>query len=117
VRFQMMPGSVLGVVCGVEMVRVRHMGVVCGCCVVAVEMLLGGFAVMACSVFVMIRCLGVMMGCLAGHGSLLSLRVDLGYSTRGNYWRCRAGARLQPGEFGMKFCGYIGKLLSAAPAT
>jgi hypothetical protein len=113
----MVPGSVLGVFCGVKMVCVRYVCVVSGCGVVAVEVLLGGFAVMACSVFVMIRCLGVMMGCLAGHGSLLSLRVDLGYSTRGNYWRRRAGARLQPGEFGMKFCGSIGKLLSAAPAT
>ncbi len=77
-----MLSGVLGVLRSVEVVRVRHMGVVRGCFVVAIEMLLGGFVVMACSVLVVLRCLGVMMGCLTGHGSLLSLGVDLGYSTR-----------------------------------
>jgi hypothetical protein len=67
VRFEVMLGGVLGVLRGVKMVSVSQMGVVSGGFVVAVEVMLGGFVVMACSVLVMLRCLGVMVGCLAGH--------------------------------------------------
>jgi hypothetical protein len=81
VRFKMMAGGVLGVLHGMEMVGMGHVRVVRGGLVVAVEMLLGGFPVMACSVLVMLRCLGVMMGCLTGHGRLLSLRDGIGFST------------------------------------
>ncbi len=74
---QVVLGGMARVLGCVELVRVRYVRVVSGCFVVAVEMLLGGFVVMACSVLVVLRCLGVMMSCLAGHGSLLSLGVDL----------------------------------------
>jgi hypothetical protein len=83
VRFQVVAGGVLAVVRGVKVVAVGHVGVVRRCLVIAVKMFLCRFVVMACSVLVMFRCLSVMMGCLAGHGSLLSLRVGVGYSTRG----------------------------------
>ncbi len=68
VRFEVVFGGVFGVLGGVNMVSVSQMGVVCGGFVVAVGVVPGGFMVMACSVLVMLRCLGVMLGCLAGHG-------------------------------------------------
>jgi hypothetical protein len=71
----MMLGGVLGVFHSVEMVSMSHVRVVRGCFVFTVEVMFGGFVVMACSVLVMLRCLGVMMGCLVGHGKVLSLRV------------------------------------------
>ncbi|MFZ0305897.1 MAG: hypothetical protein WAL75_24645 [Terracidiphilus sp.] len=65
VRFEVVFGGVLG---GVKMVSLGKVSVMRGGFVVAVIVMLGGFMVMACSVFVMLRCLGVMLGCLAGHG-------------------------------------------------
>jgi len=61
-------GGVLGVLRGVKIVGEGKVGVVRSGFVVAVGVMPGGFMVMACSVLVMFRCLGVMMGCLAGHG-------------------------------------------------
>jgi hypothetical protein len=74
--------GVLGMLGCVEMVGVGQVRVVSSRFVVAVEMSLGGFVVMACGVLVVFRCLGVMVGCLAGHGRLLSFRLEIGYSTR-----------------------------------
>jgi len=49
---------------GVEVVSLCQMGVM-GCCfVVAFVVMAGGFVVVARSVLVMFRCLGMMMGCL-----------------------------------------------------
>lgn len=67
-RLEVVFGGVLGVLRGVKMVGVGKVSVVGGGFVVAVGVMLGGFMVMACSVLVMLRCLSVMMGCLAGHG-------------------------------------------------
>jgi hypothetical protein len=55
---------VLSALHGVQMVGVRHMNVVGGCFVIPFIVMPGGFVVMACSVLVMFRCLGVMLGCL-----------------------------------------------------
>lgn len=63
VRFEVMLGGVLGVLRGVKMVGVGQVGVMRGGFVVAVGVMLGGCMVMACSVLVMLRCLGVMVRC------------------------------------------------------
>jgi hypothetical protein len=68
VRFKVVLGRVLAVLRGVKMVSVGKVSVVRGGFVVAVGVMPRSFVVMACSVLVMLRCLGVMMGCLAGHG-------------------------------------------------
>ena len=52
----------------VRVVAVREMRVVGGGFVIAVGMVPGGFAVVAGSVLVMFRCVGVMFGCFVGHG-------------------------------------------------
>ena len=67
-RFEVVLGGVLGVLRGVKVVSMGKVGVVCGGFVVAVGVILSGFVVMACSVFVMLRCVGVVLGCLTGHG-------------------------------------------------
>jgi hypothetical protein len=56
-------GGVLCMFRGMDLVAVREVGVVRGDFVIAIEVLLSGFVVVACSVLVMLRCLGVMMGC------------------------------------------------------
>ena len=48
----------------VHMMGVRNMSVVGRSFVVALVVMPGGFVVMARSVLVMFRCLGVMLGCL-----------------------------------------------------
>ncbi len=58
-----MLGSVLGVFRGMNVVAVSQVRVVGGCLVVAVKMVSGGFVVVARSVLMMFRCLGVMMCC------------------------------------------------------
>ncbi len=62
-----MLGGMLVMLRGVKMVSVGQVGVMRGGFVIAVEVMLGGFMVVACSVLVMLRCLGVVMGCLTGH--------------------------------------------------
>jgi hypothetical protein len=66
-------GGVLGVLSGVGMVAMRQVGVVGGGFMVAIEVLLGGFVVVARSVLVMLRCLSVMVRCFVGHRKFLSL--------------------------------------------
>lgn len=78
VRFEVVFGSVLGVLRGVKMVSMGNVGVVCGGFVVAVGVMPSGFVVMACSVLVMLRCLGVILGCLTGHGLAPFIRFALG---------------------------------------
>lgn len=58
-----MLGSVLGVLDGMSVMAMSQMRVVGSGFVVAVQMMLGGFVVMARSVLMMFCRLGVMMGC------------------------------------------------------
>jgi hypothetical protein len=53
---------------GVNVVTVREVRVVSGFFVVAGLVVLGGFMVVARSVFQMLRCLLVMIGCFVRHG-------------------------------------------------
>jgi hypothetical protein len=70
VRFEVVFGGVLVVLRGVKMMSMGKVSMVRGGFVVAFCVMPGGFVVVACSVLVMLRCLGVMMGCLAGHGEV-----------------------------------------------
>jgi hypothetical protein len=79
---EMMLRGVFRVLRRVKVMGVSQVRMVSSRLVVPVKVVLGGFVVVACSVLMMLRCLGVMVGCLAGHGRLLSLRVGIGYSTR-----------------------------------
>jgi hypothetical protein len=63
VGFDVVLGSVFGVLGGMGVVAVRQMGVVRRCFMIAGEVMLGCFMVMARSVLVMFRCLGVMLSC------------------------------------------------------
>ena len=67
VRLDVMLGGVLGVLEGVEVVAVGEVRMVGGRLVFAIQVMLGGFAVMTRSVLVMFRCLTVMMSCFVGH--------------------------------------------------
>ncbi len=71
-RTQVMLGGMLGVLCCVQLVGVSQVCMVRCCLVVALQVMLGRFMVMVCGMLVMLRCLSMMMGCLAGHGGLLS---------------------------------------------
>jgi len=71
VGFDVVVGGVLGVLRWVNVVAVGQVGMVRGGFVVAFGVVPGGFAVMARSVFVMLRCLGVMMSGLMRHMSPL----------------------------------------------
>jgi hypothetical protein len=61
VSLNVMLGSVLGVFGGMNVVAMSQVRMVGSCLVVAVEMMPGGFVVVACTVFMVFRCLGVMM--------------------------------------------------------
>jgi hypothetical protein len=63
VRLDVMLGRVLCMLGGMDMVAVGQMSVASGCFVVSIRMMLRRFVVVACSVLVMFRCLGVMMRC------------------------------------------------------
>ncbi|HUD53913.1 MAG TPA: hypothetical protein VMR02_01710 [Terracidiphilus sp.] len=63
VSFNVMLGGMLGVFGGVDGVTMSQVSMVGGRFVVAFLMMRGGFGVMARSVLVMLRCLGVMVGC------------------------------------------------------
>jgi alanine dehydrogenase len=63
VSLNVMLGGMLGVFGGVDGVTMSQVSVVGGGFVVAVQMLLCGFVVMARSVLVVFRCLGVMVCC------------------------------------------------------
>ncbi len=65
--FDVVLGSMLGVVGGVGVMAVGEMRVVSGGFVVACGVVLCGFMVMARSVLVMFRCLGMMCGCFVRH--------------------------------------------------
>ena len=67
VRFDVMFGRLLGVLGGLNRVSMGDVGVVGGCFMVAFGVVLGGFAVVARSVLVMFRCLGMMLSCFLRH--------------------------------------------------
>ena len=67
-----MLGRLLGVLDGMEVVAMGEVRMMGGRFVIAVQVVLGGFPVMARSVFVMFRCLAVVMSCWLGHRIFLS---------------------------------------------
>ncbi len=64
VRLDVVLRRLLGVLGGVDMMRMRQMGVVSGFLVMALGMRCRGCVVVARSVLVVLRCLGVMFSCL-----------------------------------------------------
>ena len=72
VRFDVVFGRVLGVIGCMDVVPMREVRVVRRGFVVSVLMMFRGFAVMACGVLVVLRRVGVVLGCFVRHGSLLS---------------------------------------------
>lgn len=67
-RYNVVFGCVFRVLGGMKMVSVRQVGVVCGLLMVAGLVVSGGFFVVARSVFVVFRCMCVVMGCFVRHG-------------------------------------------------
>jgi hypothetical protein len=63
VRLDVVLGRMLGVFGGMHMMAMRRVRVVRGSFVVAFDVMLRGFLVVARSVLVVFRCLGMMMGC------------------------------------------------------
>ena len=63
VRFDVLLGSMLRMVCGVNVMGVCQVRVMGGFLVVAGFVMLGGLVVVARSMLMMFRCLRVMMGC------------------------------------------------------
>jgi hypothetical protein len=63
VRFNVMLGRLFRMLAGLNVVPVGQMCMVGGRFMISVGVVFRGFAVMARSVFMMIRCLVVMMGC------------------------------------------------------
>jgi hypothetical protein len=68
VRFDVVLGSVFCVLLGVDVVAMGEVSMVGGRFVISVEVMFRGFAVMARSVLVVLRCLGVMPSCFVRHG-------------------------------------------------
>jgi hypothetical protein len=60
-------GGVLCVLDGMDGVAVSQVGMVSSRFGIRIQMMLGGFAVVARSVLVMFRCLGMVMCCFVGH--------------------------------------------------
>jgi len=67
VRFNVVFGRVFRVLGCMNVVTVRHMSMVGGLLVVPLGVRRGGCMMVARSVFVMFRCLGVMLGCFVRH--------------------------------------------------
>ncbi|HSZ17384.1 MAG TPA: hypothetical protein VK764_09810 [Terracidiphilus sp.] len=67
VCFDVVLGRVFCVLLGMGLVAMGEVGVVGGRFVISVEMMFRGFAVMARSVFVVLRCLGVVPSCFVRH--------------------------------------------------
>jgi hypothetical protein len=63
VRFNVMFRGMFGVLGGMGVVTVSQVSVVGGRFVIAIQVMLGRFVVVARSVLVMFRCLGVMVRC------------------------------------------------------
>jgi hypothetical protein len=67
VRFDVVLGSVFCMLLGMGLVTMGEVGMVGGRFMISVKVIFGGFAVMARSVFVVFRCLGVMPSCFMRH--------------------------------------------------
>jgi hypothetical protein len=67
VGFDVVLGGVLGVLSRMAGVAVSQVRVVSGLLVAAFLVMLGGCVVMASSVLVVFRCLGVVLGCFVRH--------------------------------------------------
>jgi hypothetical protein len=65
VSLNVMLGGMFGVIGSMHMMAMSQVGMVSGRFMVAVVVVTCGFAVMARSVFVVFRCLGVMMRCFS----------------------------------------------------
>jgi hypothetical protein len=68
VSFNVVLGGVPCMLSCVGVVSMREMRVMSGLLVVAFRVVLGGCMVVACSVFVMLRCLSVVLCCFVRHG-------------------------------------------------
>ena len=71
-RFDVVFGRVLGVIGCMDVVPMREVRVVRRGFMVSVLMMLCGFAVVACGVLVVLRRVGVVLGCFVRHGSSFS---------------------------------------------
>ena len=69
VRFDMVLGGLFGMFQGARFVAMGQVGVMTGSFVKTFLVMTGGFAMMPCSVFVMLRCLLVMVRCFVRHGN------------------------------------------------
>ena len=63
VRLNVLPGGVLSVLSGMGVMPMSQVRVVGGGLVIALLVMAGGSALVACSVLRMLRCLGMAMGC------------------------------------------------------
>lgn len=72
VGLDVMLGGVFGMLGSMDVMPMREMRVMRGRHVIPIFMVFCGFAVMACSVLMMLSCLGVMMRCFVRHRGILS---------------------------------------------
>lgn len=103
--FHVLLGGVFCVLVRVDVVAVGKVGVMGSRFVVSIFVLLGGFTVMTCSVFVMLRCLVVMVRCFLGHSEFLSSYRCLCGTM--NYRELRLERSLQRNKFKMNFRFHI----------
>jgi hypothetical protein len=87
-----MLGCLFGVFQSARVMAVRQVGVMTGSLVKTLVVMAGGFAMMTCSVFVVFRCLPVMVCCFSRHGEFLS-SCRHGCGTRG-LSACRAAVQV-----------------------
>jgi len=101
VRLNVLLRRVLRVFGGVDRVTVREMRVVGGLLVIAFGVRRGGFVMVARSVFVMLRCLGVMLGCFVRHLKTSRLLENRASSAQRDYREPALWLGLMAGEFRM----------------
>jgi len=101
VRLNVLLRRVLRMLGGMDRVTVRQMRVVCGFFVVAFGVCRSGFVMVARSVFVMLRCLGVMLGCFVRHLKTSRLLENRASSAQRDYREPALWLGLMAGEFRM----------------
>src|SRR5215472_13190426 len=106
VRLNVLLGGMLGVFLGVDMMTVGQVRMVTGLYVVPIFVVLCGFAVMARSVLMVLRCLGVMMCSFVWHRGKPLMCI---FST-GGLWREQWSAGLQECKFDVNFSSKTGRL-------
>lgn len=102
VRFDMMFGRLLGMFRGVNRMSMGEVCVVSGLFVVAFSVVPGGFVVVARSVFVMFRCLSVMLGCFLRHWESFRCCDFRLFRSHVDYGWAKPILGLQQSEFEMK---------------